>query len=159
MSNFPFYNQLCLSTWIAYPRAQFTIRGHGFVIQRHGLWFIKRAHRFHTECRFIFGSFVASADPSGALYIKQGREAKMMCRSMYIHTEKKKINQAAVSKQKPYIWKVRWRWNNWPVSQSIPYFEDIYFPKDLLVLQFDKTHNECDTIKSTKVLHFNSNKL
>lgn len=100
MSNFPFYNQLSLSTWIAYPRAQFTIRGHGFVIQRHGLWFIKHAHRFHTECRFIFGSFVASADPSGALYIKQGREAKIMCRSMYIHTEKKKNQSSCCIKAK-----------------------------------------------------------
>lgn len=36
-------------------------------------------------------------------------------------------------------------------------FED--FPKRLLVLHLDKTHNERDTIKSTKVLHCNSSKL
>lgn len=38
-------------------------------------------------------------------------------------------------------------------------FEDIYFPEHLLVLHFDKTHNERDTIKFTKVLHCNSSKL
>lgn len=75
--------------------------------------------------------------------------------SRYIHAKNVPMfkHSAAASKQNIYLEGAN------EVERLACLSQDIYFPQHLLVLHFDKTHNESDTIKSTKVLHCNSSKL